>query len=126
MKGLLMDKRRELSKSYVETWKPKGVFAIKCKQNGKMYIDSTKNFTAIQNRIFFELKLGSSYQRELQEDYKTFGPDAFEFVILEEIKQQEDPAYDYTYELEEMLKKHLEQIMPYGDKGYNGNAPRRR
>lgn len=114
-----MDRKKELKKQYLETYKRKGVYSLKNKINGKRLIDRSLDLDKIKNRILFELQLGSSYFKELQQDYKELGKDQFEFEILEEIKEQSDPDFDYADKLEELKEKYLGIYQSFGENGYN-------
>lgn len=96
-----------------------GVFQIKNKANGKIFIGSSNNLPAILNRFRAELKMGSCRNVVLQKEWKQFGPEAFEFEELENLKPLDDPGYnpaDDLYFLEELW---TEKLKPYGEKGYN-------
>jgi len=65
------------------------------------------------------LKTGSCRNLVLQEEWKQFGPDAFEFKELEILKPLEDPNYDPAQDLHFLETLRAERLKPYGDKGYN-------
>lgn len=60
-----------------------GIYQIKNKQTGRIYIGSTNNFKKRKDQHFSELRKGRHVNRKLQTDFNTFGEDAFEFNIVE-------------------------------------------
>ncbi len=48
---------------------------------------------------------------------KQFGPDAFTYEVLEQKETEE--VKDIPWELEKMLDAWMDQLQPYGDKGYH-------
>ena len=66
------------------------IYAIKNKENGKMYIGSTNN---LRKRSYeHNSKLKNNYHRNklLQKDYNEYGKDKFEYKILEEVEESID------------------------------------
>lgn len=65
-----------------------GVYAIKNKANGKLYIGSSMNIEARwKNHLcYFRLNKNSKH---LQRAWNTYGHNAFDFVILEETSKEE-------------------------------------
>ena len=113
-----MDKKAKI-REYKDTPRPMGVFQIKNKVNGKVLIGSSKNLPAILNRYRAELKFGSCRNMVLQQEWKQFGPEAFEFTELEILEPLDDPNYDPAKDLGFLEALWIEKLKPYGDKGYN-------
>lgn len=113
-----MKTKKELKAAYKELKFPMGVFQIKNKTNGKIFIDSSLNIPAKWNRHQAQLKFGSHRNKVLQQEWNHFGADTFEYVVLEEIPF-EDANVDYGKEVEILEGLFLEQLQPYGEKGYN-------
>jgi len=113
-----MDKKAKL-REYKDAHIPMGVYQIKNKANGKILIGSSINLRAILNRFKAELKMGSCRNIVLQEEWKKFGPDAFEFKELEILKPLDDPTYDPSEDLQFLEELWTEKLNPYVDKGYN-------
>lgn len=117
-----MSRRKELITMYKNTWKPHGVYCFRNKKNGKMLIGISQNLSQIENRIRFELRMGSSYFSTLQKDWNEMGSDSFEFLVLEELKEQkQNPNFDYVDALESLLETYLEKYQSFDEKGYNHN-----
>jgi len=96
-----------------------GVYQIRNRANGKVLIGSSKNLPAILNRFKAELKMGSCRNTVLQEEWKQFGPEVFEFQELETLEPLDDPGYDPADDLRFLEELWMEKLKPYGDRGYN-------
>lgn len=88
-----MKTQKELKQEYKLRKSPEGVFQIKNKQTGKVFIGHSQDLSKAANSQFFQLKLGSHRNEALQKDWNIFGPDAFEYSIVEELKAPEDNIY---------------------------------
>jgi hypothetical protein len=118
IKGREMDKQSK-KREYKNTTRPMGVYQIKNKVNGKVLIGSSPNLPAILNRFKAELKMSCCRNTVLQEEWKQFGPDVFEFKDLEILEPLDDPIYDPAEDLHFLEEQWTEKLKPYGDKGYN-------
>lgn len=114
-----MDRKKELKQQYKETTVEAGVFQIKNTTNEKIFIGSTRNFRTL-NGVKFMLKNNTHINKELQNDWNQLGQDAFTIEILEKLKNNEDdPYYNEKEALGDLEEKWLEQLQPFGDRGYN-------
>jgi group I intron endonuclease len=114
-----MKTKKELKEEYNQI-KPKiGVFQVTNLVNGKIFIDSSVNFDKIWNRHLAELKVGGHRNISLQKDWKEYGEDNFKYEILSEIKQSDDQKIDYGKEAKLLAKMFIEELKPFGEKGYN-------
>lgn len=111
--------KKELINQYKRTLRPMGIYQIKNKVNGKIYIESAKDLPGIINRNKFQLKNGLHLNAEMQKDYHEIGEEWFSFDILDYLKPKEDLNYDYTEELKTLEEMWLEKLQPYNEKGYN-------
>ena len=59
-----------------------GIYIIRNKTNGNIYIGSTSNFSKRKNRHFRYLQKNIHENRHLQNAFNKYGEDAFEFVIV--------------------------------------------
>jgi hypothetical protein len=55
----------------------------------------------------------------LQKDWKEFGEANFQYEVLSEIKQEANKNIDYAKEAKTLAKMFIEELQPFGDKGYN-------
>ena len=96
-----------------------GVFQIRNMINNKILVESSTDLTAIWNRHQFQLKNGLHPNAALQKDWDTAGGQNFSFEIISEIKQDETRTADYRKEVKQLEKMFIEELQPFGDKGYN-------
>jgi len=111
--------KKELIKRYKQTIQPMGVYQIKNKKNGKIYIGCTKNLPGKLNSHKFQLKNGLHLNKEIQKDFNEIGEEGFSFDILDHLKPKEDLDYDYTEELKTLEEMWIEKLQPFNEKGYN-------
>ncbi|MEP7036926.1 MAG: GIY-YIG nuclease family protein [Acidobacteriota bacterium] len=109
--------KKDLIREYKETPRPTGVFQIRNTTNEKVFVGSSMNLDGIFNRHRFALNAGSHASKDLQKDWNELGAESFAFEILEEIEPRE--GLDLKRELEFFEDLWLENLKPYGEKGYN-------
>lgn len=107
--------KRDLKREYKERTKPAGIFQIKNTVTGKLLLGSSLNLDGIWNSSRFSLELGNHRNRELQADWKQYGPEAFVFEILDQLPADADPERELGV-LEELW---VEQLEPFSERGYN-------
>lgn len=115
-----MTSRKEQKDNYKKLTFKVGVFQIRNKVNQKIFIGSSLDLEASWNRLKMELKFGNYPNAELQNDWKKYGAENFEFEILSEIKQEDDgKPRNYRREARQLELLFIEELQPVGDKGYN-------
>ena len=102
--------------------KPAGVFQVKNTITGKLLLGSTLNLDGALNGHRFSLTIGSHRNTALQHDWNSYGPDAFVFEVLEEVKLSDEPYFNLSDELTLLEEIWIEQLQPFGEHGYNTNA----
>ena len=95
-----------------------GAFQIRNTSNGKVFVGTSNNLAAIWNRYKFQLNMGSHRNVMLQKDWNTFGAESFTFELLEAL-EHEDGITDYSKDLAALEGLFLEELQPFGDRGYN-------
>lgn len=119
-----MDRKKELKQLYKETTVEAGIFQIKNLKNGKILIGSTRNIKTL-NGVKFMLQNNGHLNKELQTDWNQLGQEAFTIEVLEKLKKNEDdPYFNEKEALGKLEEKWLEQLQPYGDRGYNQQKSR--
>ena len=113
-----MDRKAQIIK-YKENPPPMGVYRIKNKENGKSLVGSSVNLPSILNRSKAELKMGSDRNIVLQNEWRQFGPEMFEFEELELLEPSDDPAYNPAEDLQVLEDLWIEKLSPFGNNGYN-------
>lgn len=117
-----MSSRQELKRAYQERPKQAGVFQIKNVASGKVLLGSSLNLDGALNRHRFMLSIGGHPNKELQQDWSRLGAEAFVCEVLEVVKLAEDPHFNISDELTLLEQIWLEQLQPFGERGYNRDA----
>lgn len=112
--------RKAIKREYKESYRPAGVFQLRNTATGKVLVGSSANLPAISNRLRMQLDAGTDLMHpELQRDWKALGGAGFAFEVLEELTPPEGPGWDPADDLRALESLWLEQLAPYGEKGYN-------
>jgi len=114
-----MKSRKEFVREYRERRKPAGVFMVKNTANGKVLHGSSLNLEGPLNSHRFMLRSGKHENEALQRDWSTFGEHSFTFEILETVPKSSDPGSCIEDELTLLEGIWLEQLRPFGERGYN-------
>jgi group I intron endonuclease len=109
--------KKDLKREYKETARPMGVFQIRNLTNEKVFVGSSTNLDGIFNRHRFQLNAGAHPNKALQADWNSSGEENFAFEILEELEPREN--LDIKKELEFLEDLWLENLQPFGERGYN-------
>jgi hypothetical protein len=119
-KPLSTKDRKAIAREYKESYRPTGVYRLRNTVNGKVLVGSSVNLPAIFNRLRMQLDAGTHpMYPELQRDWKALGAAAFEFEVLQELEPPEGPGWDPREDLAALEALWLEELSPYGEKGYN-------
>lgn len=110
-------KRKELQEEYKQIKTYMGVIQITNKLSSKIYIDTFSNLKNKWLTLQMQLDMGRFANAELQKDWKELGAENFIYEVLEE--KETDEIADVKWECKQMLKRWLEKLQPYEDKGYN-------
>ncbi|MFH2044111.1 MAG: GIY-YIG nuclease family protein [Pseudomonadota bacterium] len=111
--------RKELINEYKQTIQPMGIYQIRNRINGKIFIGSSKDLKGIINRNKFQLKNGLHMNTAMQNEFNEGGEESFSFEILDQLNPRDDINGDYTDELKMLEEMWLEKLQPYNEKGYN-------
>jgi hypothetical protein len=95
-----------------------GVFQIRNIQNHKAFVDSTRNVNTLNGQKFM-LEHRSHSNQSLQREWDECGPEAFVFEVLEVLQKTPDKYYDLKDSLKKLMAKWIQQLQPFGDRGYN-------
>ncbi len=117
--------RAEIRRAYKETPRQAGIFQIRNNRTGKVLLGSSTNLHGPLNKHRFMLSVGRHDNAVLQNDWNSFGADAFTFEILEVVKPSDDPAFCLEDELTLLEQIWLEKLQPFGERGYNQGPLRR-
>ncbi len=115
--------RKELIRQYKETPRPMGVFRVHNTVADKSFVGRSPDLPSMLNRQRFQLSSGGHPNHALQQDWDRLGPEAFVFEVVDTLSAPEKPNSDPAEDLRELEALWLERLSPYGERGYNGEAP---
>ncbi len=120
-----MDRRAELKAAYKNRPKNMGIYQIRNLANGKVYIGSALNLDSRFNLFAMVTKYGGGWagNTQLTQEMKELGMENFTIEILDQLKESDDPLYDYSEDLQTLEALWLEKLQPYGERGYNKRKP---
>jgi biotin operon repressor len=95
----ILDKN-ELKQAYKLTPIPMGIYQIRNLKNGHIFIGGSPNLQAKITRHKAELRSGGNRNIELQKEWSEYGESGFVFEILDYLKPNDEPDFNYDKELE--------------------------
>ncbi len=117
-----MKSKKDIKREYKERAKIAGVFQVRNTANGKVLLGSSLNLDGPLNSHKFMLSIGSHRNKALQQEWKEYGADKFVFEILEVVKIKNDPNFNLCDELTLLEQIWIEELQPFGEKGYNPDS----
>ncbi|MBF4692163.1 GIY-YIG nuclease family protein [Fusibacter ferrireducens] len=100
-----MKSKKELKDNYKNHEIMGGVYCIECSGNGKFWLRSAQEIKTAKNRFLFSKSTNASPEMCMQKEWKQYGPDAFTFKVLEEIKKGElQTAREFKEDLNVLLE----------------------
>jgi hypothetical protein len=114
-----MNSQEDIKREYKERPMVAGIFQVKNTVNGKVLLGSSLNLQGPLNAHRFMLTIGSHRNRDLQREWNEFGGDKFVFEILETVKVKDEPGFDLKDELTLLEQIWIENLRPFGERGYN-------
>lgn len=115
--------RKSLIRAYKETRRPMGVYRIHNTRDDRSLVGRSVDLPSILNRERVSLKFGNHPNAALQRDWKTLGPDAFVFEVLDTIKAPDEQLdYDPTDDLRVLEDLWIERLQLVGERGYGRRA----
>ncbi len=79
--------RKEAARQFKERKPSPGIYALRCRTTGRVWVDSSPNLDAAQNGQFFQLRQRLHRDKELQAEWMTHGEESFEFNVLEALPE---------------------------------------
>ncbi|QEM68825.1 metalloregulator ArsR/SmtB family transcription factor [Geobacter sp. FeAm09] len=115
-------RRAEMKRVYKESRPAMGIYQIRNKNNGKLFIEGSANLSGTKTNREFQLRMGTfpsspSLKKELAE----YGAAAFEVSVLEELPLPQPGERPERLLLAAKLRWQ-EQLQPFGEQGYNSRA----
>jgi len=111
--------RKELKNKYKATPQPMGIYQIRNRVTGKIFVGSSLNLHGILNRNRFQLKNGLHMNQPLQCDFLEVGEEHFAFEILDTLQPKEAGKGDYAEELKMLEELWRERLRLAIEKGYH-------
>jgi hypothetical protein len=81
-----MTSRKDAIREYKERPPHRGIFAIRRVGTAQAWVGGSLNLDATRNRTWFALRMGQHHDRPLQVEWNTHGEAAFEYDVLEPLK----------------------------------------
>ena len=69
-----------------------GIFAVRCSASGEAWVGPSRHLDTERNGLWFQLRLGTHLNKRLQESWNANGEAAFEYEILETLKDDISPV----------------------------------
>lgn len=114
-----MKSKKELKETYRQMSFRMGVFQVRNTQNNRIWVHHSMDLDRAWNSVRLQLQSNTHPNTALQEDWSQLGENGFAYEIVEELKDTQDPTVDYKKEVQTLYKLCLDELKPYGDKGYH-------
>jgi len=112
-------RRAALKREYLQNSSPMGVYQIRNKVNGKVFVDSSTNLEGARNSRLFQLRMGTVvFNEQLKQELQEYGAENFEFEVLEVLEPPE-PGQNEARLLARLKMSWLEKLEPFGERGYH-------
>ncbi|MBI1239727.1 MAG: GIY-YIG nuclease family protein [Alphaproteobacteria bacterium] len=84
-----IDKRAAIA-AYKEKKTRAGIYAVRCAASGEVWVGASPTLDAVENRMWFELKMGERSNPSLLAAYQAHGREGLAYEELEVLKPEED------------------------------------
>lgn len=74
--------------AYKERKSVVGVFAVRCASAGAVWVGGAPDLDKIQNRLWFQMKMGGCPHRSLQAAWNVHGAESLSFEIVERLEDE--------------------------------------
>ena len=105
--------RKEAIQKFKERKVALGVFAVRCTASGRVWVDSSRNLDAARNGNWFGLRNGSHRDKLLQQEWNSYGENAFQYEVLEKLEDDVHPLA-VAARLKEMRSRWIAQLAARG------------
>jgi len=79
--------KKELRENYKNRVLVGGVYCIKCEENGRAWVKSTKDLMGQKNKFEFSIMTNSCLDPTMTSEWNQYGAKSFSFVVLEELQK---------------------------------------
>ena len=105
--------KKDLVNAYKQRKQVGGIYAVTNTKTGKALVLATADVGGIQKRYEFNELMGGCFHPKLLKDAKTYGNDAFQLTVLEEIERKDTQSdRDFKDDLDTLLEMWLEKYDP--------------
>ncbi|PWC80964.1 hypothetical protein TSH100_28310 [Azospirillum sp. TSH100] len=80
--------RKAAAAAYKERKSVAGVFAVRCASAGAVWAGGAPDLDKIQNRLWFQLKMGTCPHRSLQAAWNAHGAESLAFEVIERLEEE--------------------------------------
>lgn len=109
------DRKKELRNAYKSKPVVGGVCCIRCSDSGHMWLQATKDTESLRNRFNFAVSTKSSPDPTVRAEWEKYGPEAFSFEVLEELKKDEDQTdKEFSDDIDALYELWLEKTHSEG------------
>ena len=115
----MKEANKKLKQEYKLNPRPMGILLIRNSHTDKVFLIASMNLTGTVNRHKFQLQSGNHPNKQLQAEWNQLGSNAFAFEIVDELPPPADSELDYRAELTSLEDLWLEELKPFGERGYN-------
>jgi hypothetical protein len=85
--------RKAALRAYKERKVVAGIYAVRCEASGGRWVGSAPDLSTVENRLWFDLRLGSFRHRGLQAAWREHGAEALRYEEVERITDEFDPYF---------------------------------
>lgn len=102
--------RRLLKRQYRDAGPAMGVYVIRNRASGRIFVRASLNLAGAMQRDRFELGLKSHRDRDLLAEWLRWGAENFSFEIVDRLKKRDEPGFDHRDELAALLALWTEEL----------------
>ncbi len=101
--GTMKQRKKELKEQFKQMKPAMGILMITCQANNKRLLMAASDLKSMANRVRFQLNMNLFPNKDLQQDWNTYGADAFTVEVLDMLEYAKDESKtDYKDDLEEL------------------------
>lgn len=109
------ERKKELRQAYRDQPDIGGVYAIRCRPTGRVFLYAAPNPKGQKNRFDFSVSTGTCVHAALAADWRAYGSEAFTFEVLEELERgPEQTAQAFHDDLAALLDMRREKMAEEG------------
>jgi hypothetical protein len=114
-----MNSKKENRTAYKAMKFRQGIFQIKNQKDNRIFLQTCSDLDRAFNSDLFQLKANLHYNKILQNDWNTLGPDNFELSVLDELKIADTATpLEIRNDLAELLHIHKKELQEKGQLFY--------